>query len=390
MLQRRDLALESPTTRRALRELWGGRRLVVVSSPPGAGKTRLITVVTSELARRRNAAIVIATPTRSQAVSIAARMAEIPNVSLSMSSPPEVIPDGVTLVSKPMDPAPGHIVIRTVASTVAKPPVCDLMVIDESYQATYLDVVCATQNANALLTVGDPGQIGPVITIDPSIFENCEFQPAPPAPTVLAAHPQAVNLVFDATYRLGPETTSVVRHLYPFSFSTRRPDRGIAGTFEVEAVDISPASSPYDQSAVSKISARVAALIGKEIVESGQVVGVLDQSGVAVILSHNAQCAAVTSRLASDGLSDVTVGTADRLQGGEWPAVVALDPMFGYLQPSPHSSAAGRLCVMVSRHTHHLTWIGPRGVTGVLAADTEMDPGDMAAAIEVREQIWSF
>jgi len=64
----------------------------------------------------------------------------------------------------------------------------------------------------------------------------------------------------------------------------------------------------------------------------------------------------VTGMQASMGRPGITVGTADRLQGGEWSAVVALDPIAGGIS-SEHHTSVGRLCVMGSRHSAHLTWV---------------------------------
>ena len=56
-------------------------------------------------------------------------------------------------------------------------------------------------------------------------------------------------------------------------------------------------------------------------------------------------------------MDGITVGTADSLQGGQWAAVVALDPLTGTDGLPAHAASAGRLCVMASRHYAHLTWV---------------------------------
>lgn len=77
---------------------------------------------------------------------------------------------------------------------------------------------------------------------------------------------------------------------------------------------------------------------------------------VAVIVSRNSQVAIVSGLLRQAGVEDVTVGTADKLQGGEWPLVVALDAAAG-APADDHSLSTGRLAVMISRHTTHLSWV---------------------------------
>src|SRR5690606_23120524 len=76
--------------------------------------------------------------------------------------------------------------------------------------------------------------------------------------------------------------------------------------------------------------------------------------------------------------------TADRLQGGQWAAVVSLDPFFGSPVGSSHSASLGRLCVMVSRHIAHLTWVTSSDWREVIES-THMDEDDAAAHVAVRE-----
>ena len=87
------------------------------------------------------------------------------------------------------------------------------------------------------------------------------------------------------------------------------------------------------------------------------------------------------------------VGTADRLQGGQWPLVVALDPAAAVGSDNEYAMSLGRLGVMISRHTHHLTWLSdaswPEVFTGPHqrrcprrsgAADS-MPPGNRSRAV---------
>jgi len=74
-------------------------------------------------------------------------------------------------------------------------------------------------------------------------------------------------------------------------------------------------------------------------------------------VSHNAQASVVHAQLRGRDVDGVTVGTADSLQGGQWAAVVALDPLTGADGLPAHAASAGRLCVMASRHYAHLTWV---------------------------------
>ena len=83
----------------------------------------------------------------------------------------------------------------------------------------------------------------------------------------------------------------------------------------------------------------------------------LEPADVAVVVSHNAQASVVHALLRGRDVDGVTVGTADSLQGGQWAAVVALDPLTGTDGLPAHAASPGRLCVMASRHYAHLTWV---------------------------------
>ena len=74
-------------------------------------------------------------------------------------------------------------------------------------------------------------------------------------------------------------------------------------------------------------------------------------------MSHNAQASVVHALLRGRDIVGVTSRTADSLQGGQWAAVVALDPLTGAEGLPAHAASPGRLCVMASRHYAHLTWV---------------------------------
>jgi superfamily I DNA and/or RNA helicase len=85
---------------------------------------------------------------------------------------------------------------------------------------------------------------------------------------------------------------------------------------------------------------------------------ILEASDVAVVAAYNTQVSFIRSRLDDAGLNEIEVGTADRLQGGQWAAVVAVDPTAGAASMAGHNVSPGRLCVMLSRHTSYLCWVG--------------------------------
>src|SRR5437764_11852181 len=66
-----------PVLAAALFAVWSGDPAVVVASPPGAGKTRLVMHLAEQLHRRAGLRIAIATQTRTQALDVASRAASI-------------------------------------------------------------------------------------------------------------------------------------------------------------------------------------------------------------------------------------------------------------------------------------------------------------------------
>ena len=66
--------LDDPITARVLYQAWSGDAAVVVPSPPGAGKTRLVVLLAVSLAERAGLRVAVAAQTREQAAEIARRM----------------------------------------------------------------------------------------------------------------------------------------------------------------------------------------------------------------------------------------------------------------------------------------------------------------------------
>src|SRR5438477_6920485 len=64
-----------PTLAAALFAAWSGDPAVVVASPPGAGKTRLVVHLAEQLHRRAGLNVAIATQTRTQALDVTGRAA---------------------------------------------------------------------------------------------------------------------------------------------------------------------------------------------------------------------------------------------------------------------------------------------------------------------------
>lgn len=358
---------------RLLYTVWKGTPITVVKSPPGGGKTTEIVKAVAYLAEHSDMKIIIATITRRAAYDIAERLGV--EMRLDDEGEPRVVlavsgMEAPADVASQHDPGNNRPVVRTIASCkMQNKPVCDLMIIDESYQATYTDIIQAADNAQQILMVGDPGQIGPVITSDVAAFRNKARGPHLSAPHVMAGMGHTEVLSMETTYRLGQETVDIIAPLYDFEFGSARPDRFLTDedgnrVSEVVPLQVPLAATMDAQDTMLRVAQYAAGLVGVEMVEydaGRQVRRILDQSDIAVVVAHNAQSQTLAAMLRTLNADEIVVGTADKMQGGQWAAVVALDPFVGYTTAGSHQLSTGRLCVMASRHTAHLTWVHDGG-----------------------------
>ncbi|WP_375000088.1 AAA family ATPase [Aeromicrobium sp. CTD01-1L150] len=389
---------------RALYETWIGTPVTIVDSPPGSGKTTLLADVTATLLDRTTLAVVVATPTRNGAIEVARRIAATidertgdspgrPRVVLGLQGiePP-------TGVLKPIQASEvtRTVTVNTVASFAQRQrgedpnaePAFDVMIFDESYQSTFADAAAAAANAQSVLLVGDPGQIGPVVRSDTRILDQARLRPHRRAPEVFADVDGAVVLRMDATYRLGQHTTDVIAPLYGFGFSSRRPDRHLVGPKgrvlpEIRPKKVAPAAVPADLPLLRTVVDEVARLLATSVITPDERHD-LTEDDVAVVVSHNDQETTLKALLAEADHDGVTVGTADSLQGGQWHAVIALDPMLGHPKAGSHQLSPGRLCVMASRHMSHLIWIHDDQWEESLLEAAEHDGNESRLGVAVR------
>lgn len=357
---------------RALYEVWNGRKIVVLASPPGGGKSTLISRLCRQFAvRLPELNIVVACPTRQGAGDLAIKISEDMGDPRDIGTPAKVslqdsINRGGGFVNVNTSRAIPVINVRTLASCEKSAPKCDVLIIDEAFQREYARVMSASLEAKQIVLVGDPGQIGPVVTVNTSIWEGQEKAPHLPAPIVLAREPEAVSIHMDATYRLGPDTTKVIAPLYDFEFESKRKQRHILNgdgeklpeirTRKIERVESVTVTSHLEE--VAEIAASYVGTTLEVVADDGSVRSdMIEASDIAVVTPHRAQYEGINAILRSKGLGTISCGTADSLQGGQWHVVIAVDPLVGHNSVGPFQVNTGRLCVMLSRHMTHALWL---------------------------------
>ena len=388
------LTIGSPVAR-ALYEVMSGTRVTVVNSPPGAGKTTLVVEMVARLhAYDENMKILVAAPTNLGGASLLVKLhARLDGARIGGSK------KIVELAGVGIATAGCAVSVKTVASVKlqSSADMVDVVVFDEAYQTSLADVVQAAAFARQVVMVGDPGQIGPVVTADTSPWDYLgSLGPASPAPHYFASRPDAAQLAMPCTYRLGAATVAVIAPLYPFTFNSERPDCALMGDGgeplgEVERIEVTDPDAPHDLDVMGRVALRAVKLAKSTMRVADGTTQALSGKDVAVVVSHNSQVTAVRSHVAEyarahavDG--EITIGTADSLQGGQWLAVVAVDPLIGHAVASPHSRSNGRLCVMLSRHIAHLTWVHSDTWQASLMHE-DVPVGERQLAVKVRRAL---
>lgn len=361
--------LDDPITATIVNGVWSGDPLTIVPSPPGAGKTRLVVHLAPALCTAADMRVGIAAQTRAQVIEIAERLLALTDrVMVGWSAadpPPKSIPadnigSGGTLN---FPGSAGGIIVGTTRRWLGSKynaVGCDVILVDEAWQATYADVAALGAFTDQIVCVGDPGQIEPVVRGSTARWQGQPTGPHVPAPdALLAAHDDVATVVaLPHTWRLGQATTDLIQPaFYPhLPFTSRRPAEHISvhgePLPELFAAEVTRPASPVDPALMAAAADSVTSLLGAAYVTTAGT-RPLAASDFAVVAAHVNQSAAIRSRLASH--PEVLVGTANQLQGLERPVTVAVHPLAGHPEITDFNADLGRACVMLSRHRAHLT-----------------------------------
>jgi hypothetical protein len=95
-------------------------------------------------------------------------------------------------------------------------------------------------------------------------------------------------------------------------------------------------------------------------------------SRIAIGAAHRDQVAAIRSFLGPS--CDITVDTANRLQGREYDVTIVLHPLSGRRDATAFHLESGRLCVLTSRHRHACIVVARAGIPELLDAHPSTEP----------------
>lgn len=368
---------------------------VVVRSPPGAGKTGIVERVSAQGAMRLGERCMVATQTNEQAFDLIRRMTiRYPSLTIyMMASKDLLIPaalraiGNLRIIHSAGDLPNGPVVVIGNAAKWswldAHGALFDLQIVDEAYQLPDYRFHLISGLAHRIMLVGDPGQIDPLIRSEIERWRTDQAGPQVPCPSaLLQRHPGVRQISLPASRRLVADTVSFVQPAFygELPFVALSQHRSInftaAGLTAVDAaLDASAAGASMnfvqlptavvgqvDDELVEEMVHLICRVMarGATLRETGEPIPVTSGM-IGVACAHVSQVNAVRERLGSR-FADVFVETANRFQGLERPIMLVYHPLSGRADATEFHLDAGRLCVMLSRHSVACFVFGRQGI----------------------------
>jgi hypothetical protein len=380
--------------------LWCQEPAVLVTSPPGAGKTGTVERVAAVGLLELDLRVMVAVQTNAQVVDLVARLARnfpaVPVWHFHRWNLPEVpaplrgLPN-VRSTERTRDlPAGPCLVVATSSKWAETDGVrFDLMVVDEAYQLREALYIQFSGLADRVLFIGDPGQLDPFTQ---AAIERWRADPAGSHRSCVAAfiarrgRPRSFS--FPVSRRLDQGSVALVQPAFypalPFEAAALPGERQlrlpVAGIGPVDRAVTALGAGPWsylelpeahagmvDDDVVAAIAGCVHALLDRGAeVRDEYGTRRLAPDRIAVGCAHTAQTTAVRRRL-RQAASQVTVETANRLQGQEFDVTIVYHPLAGRTDATAFHLDAGRLCVLLSRHRIGCLIVGRAGVADLLA-----------------------
>ncbi|MFF7854871.1 AAA family ATPase [Streptomyces sp. NPDC007904] len=412
-------AAASRATDAILRDtLRGTARGVVVDSPPGAGKSTLVVRAALELAEAGRPLMVVA-QTNAQVDDLVLRLAEKnPGLPVGRLHSSDTDPydkaldalDNVRTSAKAADLAGLDVVISTAAKWAHVKGVepWEHAIVDEAYQMRSDALLAVANLFERALFVGDPGQLDPFSVVGGEQWAGLSYDPSASAVTTLLAHnPGLPQHRLPVSWRLPASAAPLVSDAFypytPFRSGTDHDDRRLTlgvpsdgsgpdrvideaaasgwGLLELPARH-TPRTDPEAVRAVALVVRRLLDRGGAAVSERAPDPVPLTASRIAVGTAHRDQAAAVRAALAELGVADVTVDTANRLQGREYDVTVVLHPLSGRPDATAFHLETGRLCVLTSRHRHACIVVCRAGVGDLLDDYPSTEPVQLGTLVK--------
>ena len=379
-----------------------GHRGVVVDSPPGAGKTTLVVRAAAQLAAAGDPVIIIA-QTNEQVDDLVDRLATAnPTMAVGRLSSTRYEPSArvaghpnVTVRSRIGDLGQARVTVGTAAKwATVTDGTWPWAIVDEAYQMRSDALLRVAGRFERALFVGDPGQLDPFSTVDGERWAGLTWDPMQSAVAVLLRHnptlpvhrlpvswrlpPSAATLVAGAFYPFAGFTAGTApedRHLRLLDRAADRAQPAEDAAVELAArtgwalYELPPRYTPRTDTeaahACARLATRLLARGAVAVSESGPGSVPVTASRIAIGAAHRDQVAAIRALLPA-AAADVTVDTANRLQGREFDVTVVLHPLSGRRDATAFHLETGRLCVLTSRHRHACLVVARAGIADLL------------------------
>jgi hypothetical protein len=398
--------------------LYGTERGVVVDSPPGAGKSTLVVRAALELADAGRPLMVVA-QTNAQVDDLVLRLAEknpelpVGRLHSSDTDPYDKALDDLPQVRTSAKAADlqGLPVVLSTAAKWAHVKVDEPWrhaIVDEAYQMRSDSLLAVAGLFERALFVGDPGQLDPFAIVGSEQWAGLSYDPSASAVTTLLAHnPDLPQHRLPVSWRLPASAAPLVSDAFypytPFRSGTGHGDRRLAfavpsdGTGPDRVIDEAaesgwgllelparhtPRTDPEAVRAVATVVRRLLDRGGAATSERSPDPAPLTADRIAVGTAHRDQAAAIRSALADLGVADVTVDTANRLQGREYDVTVVLHPLSGRPDATAFHLETGRLCVLASRHRHACIVVCRAGVGDLLDDYPSTEPVQLGTLVK--------
>ncbi|MEU9440419.1 AAA domain-containing protein [Streptomyces sp. NPDC048304] len=398
--------------------LHGTERGVVVDSPPGAGKSTLVVRAALELADAGRPLMVVA-QTNAQVDDLVLRLAQknpqlpVGRLHSSDTDPYDKALDDLPQVrtsAKAADLNGLPVVLSTAAkwAHVKADEPWRHAIVDEAYQMRSDSLLAVAGLFERALFVGDPGQLDPFAIVGSEQWAGLSYDPSASAVTTLLAHnPTLPQHRLPVSWRLPASAAPLVSDAFypytPFRSGTGHGDRRLAfavpsdGSGPDRVIDEAAESGwgllelparhtpRTDPEAVRSVAAVVRRLLdrgGAAVSERSDDPTPLTADRVAVGTAHRDQAAAIRAALGELGVADVTVDTANRLQGREYDVTVVLHPLSGRPDATAFHLETGRLCVLASRHRHACIVVCRAGVGDLLDAYPSTEPVQLGTLVK--------
>jgi len=428
-VQERAAAAERAVHNLLLRD---GQPVVVVDSPPGAGKTRLVEAITGVAAISCGLRVAVATARAEQSYELIRRlMVDFPTLRVQPLTPEDrpiprdlqTDPRLVTSSNRPANLASGALAVVATAAKLetslpffGQLPAFDVMITDEAYQLQFKQLANLQAVATQMLLVGDPGQLPPFSRIETSRFDAAFSKVHWPGPKeILRIYGSDIPVVqLPASWRFTQDTVELLQPGFyptlPFESALSSAQRQLTlvaagmGDGIDRALDalsngasivvvIAPPKLLAPEQIDEELAQLQAQIVQRAITRGATWEGVrrLTERDIGCADAHVASGAALRRELLGMNISvdpstGVLVETPEIWQGLQRPLMVVKHPLSGLRRIDEFALEPGRACVMLSRHQLGCLVVTRAGIADALD-DYQHDSGARPTGSE--DMIWA-